>query len=314
MTNEESQRKHDYLKLKLIELSPRFPQMDDFEKFDDIPLDLRTPEALFVWQCADIDRFVEIPHALVDDDMRFSAVYAEPATIEHIFKEDADSYQKIAEFLVMYSASSLENIDPSLYTEQFISDAIISNPEITYYLPTIIEKGYKLTVGVVATAFEHSPEYLDALMCDAGMKKMVTDDMVQSAVKNSFVDTFGWWVDVKAIESLGKGYVVQQIISSGFWPPTKRVESDVPYFPDLERPKDLDHAILAFESEGYENFRALFKYAVRHYGPDAVISRLQMSSKGLDTLQNLYTNKELAPYIKKYRGLKGRFLEDSLGL
>jgi hypothetical protein len=293
---------------------PKFRKIIGYESFDEIPEDFRVPESLFVWVFDAPERLKEIPLAWLDHDIRLAAVCNAGETIEFIAMEDTDRYEELALCAIGSRPAALDQINSSVYSDHFFIEAIKARSDVVFHFRQVIDNGYKLSREVVSAVFEHSISSMSALIGAEGFADLVTDEIVVKGVLTSFVDQYAWWIDLDSLELLGKTSVVQEAISSGFWPITLRIESDEPYFPDVIRPTSLPDAIAAYQSASNINIADLFKFVVLSYGPDEVISSLHSTSDGLDVLQSLYTDQELAPFSKKYRGLKGRFLEDSLGL
>lgn len=307
MTFEETRGKFD-------EAWPKFWKVKDFEKFADIPLDLRVTEALFVWVYDTPENLRLIPVEFVDDDIRLAGVHNNGRVIEYIGKEDTDRYEEIASCALRCNPDSLEKIDPSIFSDHFFVGAIKARSDVVFHLRKVLDSGYKLSSEIVGAAVEHSICAISSLIGAEGFDEMVTDDMVSRGVHSSFVDQYAWWIDLGSLEILGKTSVVQEAISSGFWPITFRVDADEPYFPDVARPASVVEAISAYLLASNVNIAQLFKFAVLSYDPDEVISSLHSTQDGLDILQNLYSQQALAPYAKKYKNLKGRLLEDALGM
>jgi hypothetical protein len=292
---------------------PRFKEVLTYEKFDDLPVELKVPEALFVWVFDTADRIKEIPLEFVDHDIRLAAVWNSGATIEFISKKDTDRYEELALCAVSSNPDSLHKIDPSVFSDDFFIKAITSRSDVVFHFRKVLDKGYKLSSEIISAVLEHAITAISSLVSVEGFADLATDEMVRRGVLTSFVDQYAWWIDLRSLELIGKTSVVQEAISSGFWPVTFRFDSDEPYFPDVLRPASLPEAILAY-SQSNENYTELFKFSVLSYGTDEVISSLHLTSAGLDTLQTLYTDKELVQYAKKYIGLRGRFLENALGM
>jgi hypothetical protein len=306
----------DELKAKFDEAWPKYWKVKDYEKFDDIPKKLRVPESLFVWVYDAPAMLKEIPLAFVDDDIRFAGVQNYGDVIEFISKDDTDRYEEIALCAVRSHPASFNKIDPCVFSDHFFVEAIKSRCDVVFHIRKALDNGYKLTSEIVGAAVEHSISAISSLMGAEGFAELVTDEMVRRGVSTSFVDEYAWWIDMGSLERLGKTSVVKDVISSGFWPITFRSDFDDAYFPDVVRPASLADAIDKYRTEirTNGNLPELFKFAVLSYAHDDVIAALESTSEGLDTLQTLYTEKELAPHIKKYKGLKGRFLEDTLGM
>lgn len=306
MTYQEIEKKFNYA-------WPRFRKVTEYEKFDEIPSELRVPESLFVWVFDTAEMIKEIPVEFVDHDIRLAAVWKAGETIEFISMDDTDRYEEIALCAIGSRPASLDKVNPSVFSDHFFIQAITARSDVVFHFRKVLDNGYKLSSEVVSAVLENAITAISSLVSAEGFAALATDEMVQRGVLTSFVDQYAWWIDLRSLDLIGKTSVVQEAISSGFWPITFRIDSDEPYFPDVLRPASLPEAIAAY-SQSNENYTELFKFAVLSYGPDQVISSLHSTSCGLDTLQALYTDQELAPFAKKYKGLRGRFLENALGM
>lgn len=299
---------------KYKNLWPAFWKVAEYEKFDEIPNDLKVPDALFLWVSENPDKFKEIPFEFLDHNIRLAAVYKSAESIAYISRSDTDRYDELLYFSIISDPSSLGSIDPTDYSDTLLIKAIKAMSNVSHHLYHVVNRGYKISSDIVSAVFDHGTIGIRALFGYKGLVDLVTDEMIWRGVSKGYVDYNGWYVDLGAVESLGKTHVVQELFASGYWPVTLRLASDKPYFHDVIKPASLNEAIAVYCSEIDGNCPALFKFAVLSYGPDNVVAALHSTSEGLDTLQDLFTEKELAPYAKKYKHIKGRFLEDALGL
>jgi hypothetical protein len=270
--------------------------------FADVPVKYRTPEGACSWMSTRLsgsftpvkELFNEIPAELVSDDLRQIALMRDAHFIQSIHPGDTDQYLDL--FITAYlRGDSLIKPHPDFQTPETVermmaySGSFIGNFNKNPWIAEV------MTPAQCEVASEQNIQF---------MVKFPMERVSQKALENHLKHGYGGY---SALRKEGKLRLAAQYLKTGAWPTSSVFEDDQP------KPQDLQDAIRIMVRGGPAVCADLYMAWVMAQPIEQVIA-LMTSRVLIDLAIEMYSEKELRPYLSTNRHLKAALLESTLGL
>lgn len=287
--------------------SVKHPDAGNYKSFSDIPEHLVCESFLMAWLQQD-KRFSSIPRDLWTDQLVTTAIRNDSFAFAIIKPEDVSDYRKLMLEFVRFGMGGFDQLPAEYKTEQFVIDMSAWDPrpmDLSFLKdhPHLITQ--RVADEICSKSFNHAYDFW-MRAGDTG-RKFVTDAHLERAIRadSSHLDLL---VDLK------KEHILVDMISQGYWPSKdqKYRPSPVDHKPVRpERLKGLPELLCLNILEGH---KFLYRCWIKTKPVDEVVDAYHGYKAGIDELFCLYEEKTLRSYADKYRSLRGRFLENDLGM
>lgn len=278
--------------------------------FDDIPESRHDESSLIGWICQ-TGSLKEIPKPLWTEGLLEAAAYWDSKALDSIRRSDTKDFGKIVDLALSSNANRTRFIKPADYTEEFLIKICCEHPKcmtdidwhggVYEYLTdrAIIEIASASIIGLL-NLINHRPVN----------DKLITDDVVRSAIKNQ----------PSAIDKLAEydqyHYIIVDLVDD-YWPRFSPMYLSNFKSAGLDasvRPESIAQALRCLMVSPDNSIGIFYKVCIWKYLPEDVIEAALDLSGGLSKLFDIYTKEQLHPHTKKYRALRGKLLEDELGM
>jgi hypothetical protein len=279
---------------------------DDYKPdFADIPEHLKTERVAYDWlefragfdfEEKASNLWLQIPHHLVTDRLRYYGISLDSEIIGHIQPSDTDHYLNLFINAHNEDHQSTKYLHSNFKTTSTI-DAMMASPyqfERSYWSDSWIAK--------VMTADQRESA---ARVFSKIMVKLPVDQISTEALSAHLADSF---VVFGMLRKEGKLRAAACFLKSHPWPKTAN-----PFEHDEKEPKDALEAIEMIDKAQGENTKAVYMAWLMNQPIEHVIG-LMTSRQQIKLALEMYSENELRPLMKNNRLLKGALLEETLGL
>jgi hypothetical protein len=281
-----------------------------YSYFSDIPESRHDEASLIGWICQ-TGSLKEIPKPLWTEGLLEAAAYWDSKALASIRRSDTMDFGKLVDLALSSNANRTSLIKPEDYTEDFLIKICCDHPrcmaDINWYggvYDLLTDKAITEIASASITGM------LNLINHRPVNDELVTTEVVRSAIKNQ----------PSAIEKLAEYDQYHPIIVDlvdDYWP-----EFSPMYLSSFEgagldasvRPSTVDQALKCLLVSPDKSIDIFYKVCISKYSTEDVIQAALDMHGGLNKLFDIYSNEQLQPHTKKYRALRGKILEDELGM
>ena len=284
--------------------------MANYLFFDDIP-DSRQDEASLIGWLYHCGTLAAIPKYLWTERVLEGAVYWDQEALASIRRADTPNFQYRVDLALSANSNRTKYIRSKDYTEDFLIKISCAHPRCMFEInwsgglydlltdKAIVQIGSASIVGMINLINYRSVN-----------DDLITNEVVKSAIKNQ---------PDKINELAEYDRYLPVIVEAvdDYWPTFTPMNLSFFERRNLDasvRPTSLKNALDCFAVSPDRDINVFFKVCVKKYPIDEVIETALGMPGGLNKLFDLYASDELQPHTKNYRQLRGRFLEDALGM
>ena len=286
-------------------------RMFEYRHFDEIPSFLRGEAPLVGWLFG-TGNFTAIPKRYVTEMILEVAVAHEPMALANIKPSETSQYKALALAGLKRNSAQIKFIPRKWRTEAFIIKACIRSSNVIQHIDWGAEGRRLVTRSLVNQVGSASLVHACDLVQYIGQaaRDLLDDESIRSAIKFKASDLYRL-LDLEAL------HVLKDMIKEGYWPPEsdKSIQFDLSFGDDYRlRPVSPSEALEKICCPMGVSYWLLHSNAMVSFPIDDVISTLSVDQGSLDLLFRLYDPEELRPYVKLNRQLRGRLLEEDMGL
>jgi hypothetical protein len=301
--------------------------MRAYQRFNDIPQDLRSEEHLLAWLHTAHGTLVDIPLALVTDKMR-SAFIQMTGVFGPIKASDTPNYQALALVAIDKTPMLIMSTDQSVLTEAFLLEVIGTSSMGLMVLSIILQKWderflHGFTQRVMDCALPRSLSIAAKIASRArpsnneipqSIRDMVTDDHLRKAMMAEPSQMF-------FLKRMGKLDLLSQAISDGYWPASEEWFNH--NFTEMtpEKPP-LNVAIAKWKKEcelddrfiDKKNRLVFWEATILSHPIDEVLGFISSNLDLAPLIKEFYGTEQLMPFLRSHPAIKGLVLEQAIGL
>jgi hypothetical protein len=282
-----------------------------YRHFHEIPSFLLGEEPLVGWLFG-TGNFTAIPKQYVTEMILEVAVAHEPMALANIKPSETCQYEALALAGLKRNSAQIKFIPRKWRTEAFIIKACVRYSSVIQHIDWGAEGRRLVTRNLVNQVGSASLVHAADLVQYIGQaaRDLLEDESIRSAIPCKVADLY-LLLDLKALP------VLQDMIKEGYWPPAtdKTIEFDKSFGLDYRhRPASPAQAAKKLCKPMGVSYWLLHSFAMKAFPIEDVISTLCDDHESLDLLFRLYEAEELRPYMGLSRQLRGRLLEDAIGL
>lgn len=284
--------------------------MGNFLKFEEIPDSRYDEESLIGWlnQCGVLS---ELPKYLWTDLVLEAAAYWDSEALASIRPSDCEDFGLLVDLALSSNASSTKHIKARDFTEDFLIKICCEHPacmsSIDWYHGVFDLLTDKAITQIGSASITGMLSLLNYRPVD---DKLITDEVVKSAIRNQ-----PGKIDDLAEYSSYVHLIVEAV--DDYWPTFTPMNLSFFERRNLDasvRPATVRKALECFGVSTDRAINVFFKVCVKKYPIEEVIETALDMPGGLNKLFDLYAHEELRHHTNKYRQLRGKFLEDALGM
>lgn len=280
-----------------------------FKNFEDIPKERVSESSLVAWIVSGAGKLAKIPVEERTERLLWVAVRHDQEAYDLIPACDVNNHRELSLEALRNSKTFFASIPEAYKDEQFLIDMTERGSQSIQNIGLADRYDHLLTDFTAMTICSRSISQALSF-CEAGGDKarvLLKDEYVIEAIKKQTSD-FG------SLKALGKEYLLIGLLADGYWPAAHNFN----YPPETHTlreppssPRDAVERCSATTSLGH---RVLHRCWLRAQPMDQVVHELQAFPKGLNELFELYPERELRSYLKTSRSIRGRLLEQDLGM
>jgi hypothetical protein len=286
-------------------------KMMAYPAFGEIPSHLLGEAPLIGWLFG-VGNFTAIPKALLTELIYEVAVAHEPMALANINPTDTRQYEALALVGLTRNPEQLKFIPTKWKTEDFIIKACIADTEIIRQLDWRKEGKYLVTKRLVneigSVSLVHGCDLVNYIGPEA--RNLLDDESIRSAIRFKASDLFRL-LDLQALP------VLKAMVMEGYWPPAsdRSFQFSSSFGDDYRlRPASPVEAKERLCRSMGVSYWLLHSFMMKSFPIEDVIALLSVDQGSLDLLFRLYEDYELRPYMGLSRQLRGRLLEQEMGL
>lgn len=299
----QEQQEYEKYELAQCELNPG---MKAYKRFSEIPADKVSESSLVAWMYHG-GKFREIPEEMHTQNLYWTATRWDFGAFLAIDRSKVDDLHGMCLNGMIHGLMSFDWLPPELLTEQFVIDMTIEDVSPLDGADLEDQHEFLLTERVVKEIASRSLSHAYSLysLSDGIARPLIKDEYLVAAIKN---DPRSAW----KLNEMGKEGLFLEVLSQGYWPPEESF-SDIPGV--VAKPTTVAQAYDWYRESEKDSFpQRLYRAWMQAQPLTDLITALQGSKAGLDHLFEHYPEKELRQHLKTHRPLRGRFLENDLGM
>lgn len=280
-----------------------------FRNFEDIPKERLSESSLVAWIVSGSGKLAKIPVEERTERLLWSAVRHDKDAYDLIPACDVNNHRELSLEALRHSNTYFSSIPEAYKDEQFLIDMTERGSHSIKNIGLADRYDHLLTDFTAMVICSRSVSQALSY-CEAGGEKaraLLKDEYVLEAIKKQTSD-FG------SLKSLGKEYLLISLLADGFWP----AEENFNFPPEVHAlrspPSSPKEAVERYSVATALGHKVLHRCWLQAQPKPQVIDELQSFQKGLDELFIIYPEHELREYMKSYRSIRGRLLEQDLGM
>lgn len=285
-----------------------------YANFEDIPEAIRSEEALVAWMTFLGRDLKSIPPEYRSEFVLEAAVMMEKDALRFIKPEDTSQYEDLVLLGLQKNSAQLKYLPEDLLTASFITKAclksagVIEQIEWGYTNPALINPCMIKEIG--SASIHHA----SALARCAGRHEdeVLDDEVLRTALKSSSA------LSLIQVENWQRAKsVFLQMIEEGYWP--SGIDEDITdEFSQgrdhIKPPATIEETLSDLLQPALENYHFLYAMVMKTFPIEEVIQALSRDEESLEILFRVYTFDELRPHMQISRAMRGRLLEQEIGL
>lgn len=286
-------------------------RMFEYRHFDDIPSFLRGEAALVGWLFG-TGNFAAIPKQYVTEMILEVAVAHEPMALANIKPSETSQYEALAMAGLRRNCEQIKFIPRNWRTEAFIINACVRHSNVIQHIDWVAEGRRLVTRNLINQVGSASLAHAADLVQYIGQaaRDLLEDVSIRSAIRFKVSDLFRL-VDLQALP------ILKAMVREGYWPPAsdKSIQFDASFGDDYRlRPSNPVETKERLGRSMSVSYWLLHSFVMTSFPIKDVIALLSVDQVSLDLLFRLYKDDELRPYMGLSQQLRGRLLEQEMGL
>jgi hypothetical protein len=284
--------------------------MRKFQAFGQIPESMRGEAHLVGWLLGS-GRLREIPAQYRSEFIFEAAVTHELMALAHLKPEETSQYEALALVAIKKNHAQLIQIPDEWQTRDFLIKACINNEwvirQIDWKSNPLMAVTDDLIRRIGSVSLIHAVELLVAT--NIHFANRVDEEVIRTAIKHRVSDLHR----LKEIDGLP---ILEKMVKEGYWPDASDVTIEFEYKKGRDyrqAPSNPEEIRSRMEHGMGSSMTLLHDMSMRSFPIEDVIRTLN-DEGSLNTLFRIYKDSELRPHMKLSRALRGRFLEQEMGL
>lgn len=283
------------------------PKIGNCRRIEVIPPEWLNESALVVWLFRG-GSLQKIPAEFRTERVLFTAVRHDFDAYAQIRQDEVSNHRELSLEAMRRGKAQLYMLPESYLNEDFIIEA--TDIDTTALQGFCFQKRLHLFTDRVAEAIcSRSLTHVRGFLI-AGSNlaaPMVKDEYIKAAILNECSD-------YSYLRELKKEYLLVELLKDGFWPQGKSTSEERQWLPPTTPPADFAEALDVISSTNSLGSTILFQSWLKTHKTHDVVHALHSSKEGIDQLFEIYSDRELRTYMNDYRSLRGRLIENDLGM
>lgn len=284
------------------------PDMINYKTFSDIPEGRVNDSSLVAWVVSG-GKLAQIPVEMRTEPVLWSAVRNDSEAYDLILPEDVTDHRSLSLEALRHSKAFFTSVPEAYKDEQFLIDMTSVGSQLINNIRLRDQYDHLLTEYTAKAICTRSIS--DAFnYCQAGGEKagvLLKDDYLVEGIQ---IQTS----DYGTLKLMGKEYLLIAMLADGFWPAAQNFNFPPEIHVMRTPPASPTEAVERIQIAKSGGHKILHRCWLQTQPMADVIAELQSSTKGLDELFIIYPERELREYMKLHRSLRGRFVEQDLGM
>jgi hypothetical protein len=285
--------------------------MSKYQAFEDIPEVLRGEGALVAW-VSNKGHLKLIPSAYRSERIFEASVIAKTDSLSFISPEETSQYEDLVVVALKRNPVQVRSLPDALLTEAFLIKACSFSIGLIGYIDWTFSKAHLATPKLIREVGAQSLIHAGELMANIGYKarSMLDEEVLRKGIQHSIAN-------LPILDKFHGRPLLEKMLREGFWYPEteKSIKFDLSNGRDYRKPPATpEEALSRLREPTGAPFRILHSSVMKTFPIQDVIATLSRDAESLDVLFDLYTADELRPHLGLSRALRGRFLEQELGL
>jgi hypothetical protein len=284
--------------------------MSNYRKFNDIPASRHDEESLAGWlyYCGPLS---EIPSHLRTGLILEAAAYWDRDALFELSQENTPNYENLVMVALSNGSERVRKINKEHFTESLLVRVCCEEPRCMNLIDW--DLGFKefLTDSAIEVIASNSIfNYLALLRIKNFDESKISEEFIKLAIKNDLNNLL-------MLLGCDKNHLITQVLSEGAWPEFSK--QDVEHFSKLgldasAPPDSVEKALLFLCASEQSHTTFLYSMSINSFPLDSVITAALKIKNGLDFLFGHYSEDELRPHMRKHHPIRGRMLENELGM
>lgn len=285
-----------------------YPDMDRYSKFRRIPSDLVSEPSLVAW-IVHGGILEEIPQDLRTERVLWAAARHDDTAYGLIGADQVSDHQGLSLEALMRGKTTFGKIPWDHKDEDFLIE--MTRESIKPIAGIGLMNAYshlitsKVAEAICSRSISHAYGFWVAGGDDA--RALITDDCLRRAFHRHCDD-------YAELDRLGMRNLLVEQLATGFWPDEKGVDIRTGQDSILVKPSDPMAALSSIEISKKYGHQILYTCWILSRPVEEVIESLQVKKVGMDKIFELYPEAELRKHMRAFRSLRGRLLEQDLGM
>lgn len=282
-----------------------FSMMSRYGRFEDIPPEIVCESSLVAWLCH-LGKLSQIPCEMRTAQVLFAAVRHDSAAFESLQENEAVSHRELTLRGVIAGRLRFESVQKEYKDEDFIIGLSAVGAGMLTAIDFAGEYKHLLTDRVVeaictrrlSAAYEFGWDWFPA------GRDRIKDEYIEVAIAKEIFD-------YDKLKIMGKSHVLTNMLNEGFWPEERQ------FYPgDSCRvaPKSVSECFEILCEQKYPYVKVLLRCWMQTRPTIEAVEALHGSKTGLDELFSLYPIHEIREHMNGLRSIRGRLLENDLGM
>jgi hypothetical protein len=285
--------------------------MSNYTTFQSIPEELRGEAALVAWIYAK-GHLQFIPKAYRSEFIFEAAVIAENDALYFLGPEETSQYEELALIALKKNPHQIQKLAEEFFTEAFTIKACTQVIALIRYIDWSSTKVHLATPNLIRTVGSVSLIHAGELVATIGGKAraLLDEEVLRVAIKDSVANLL-------RLDALNARPILEKMLKEGFWYP--ETDSSIKLMLSNGRdyrkpPASPEEALFRLLESSGEPFRILHRIMMKTFPIESVILTLSHDAHSLNFLFDLYSADELRPHTQLSRAMRGRLLEQEMGL
>lgn len=284
------------------------PDMDGYSKFRRIPEDRISESSLVAW-IVHGGMLEEIPQDLRTERVLWAAARHDDHAYDLISQEDVADHRGLSLAAVLRKKTSFSKVPWEHKDEDFLIEMTVDSTWPIQGINLANAYAHLITEKVAEAISSRSISHAYGFWMIGGdqARELIKDSYLETAFKNGCRD-------FAELDRLGMKHLLVAELAKGFWPKVDPSESLAGNDITSEPPSDPMHALSLIDGAKKYGHKIVYNCWLLSRPVEEVIESLQVKRVGMDKIFELYPEAELRKHMKTYRSIRGRLLEQDLGM
>jgi hypothetical protein len=295
---------------QIVKKSDDNADMAGYVCFVDIP-ETRHDEASLIGWMFHRGHLGAIPKPLWTEDLLEAAAYWDAQALASIRPSDTKGFEHLADLALSCNANRTKHIKAKDYTEDFLVKICCDHPkcmaDIDWYGGVYDLLTDRAITQIASASITGMLNLLNYRPVD---DTLITNEVVKSAIRNQPSE-------IHALSEYDQYHHVIVDVVGEYWPNFTPMYLSHFHRNNLDasqRPTTIEQALDCFSVAPDKSIKVFYEVCVKKYPIEKVIETALGMHNGVNRLFDLYQEIELKPFSNKYRALRGKLLEDALGM